>query len=100
MWGFTGRRMGGPVDVGVNDLNELLNGCRLPVPRVEQLRLQPPEETLTDRIVRPTVPSSITSMQSLLLLAAQLDDLLDTGPTHTCVSVVLAEAPSGHSRVI
>jgi len=25
----------------------LLNGCSLPVPRVEQLRLQPPEEALT-----------------------------------------------------
>ena len=40
-----------PADVGVNGLNELLNGCGLPVPRVEQLRFQPPEEALTGRIV-------------------------------------------------
>ena len=40
-----------PADVGVNCLNELLKGCGLPVPRVEQLRFQPPEEALTGRIV-------------------------------------------------
>ena len=40
-----------PANVGVNCLNELLNGCGLPVPRVEQLRFQPPEEALTSRIV-------------------------------------------------
>lgn len=39
-------------NVGINDLNELFNGCRLPVPRIEQLCFQPPEETLTGRIVR------------------------------------------------
>lgn len=36
-----------PADVGVNYLNELLNGCSLPVPGVEQLRFQSPEEALT-----------------------------------------------------
>ena len=40
-----------PADVGVNCLNELLNGCRLPVSRVEQLRFQLPKETLAGRIV-------------------------------------------------
>ena len=39
-----------PVDIRVNDLDELLDGCRLPVPRVEQLRFQPPEEALTGRL--------------------------------------------------
>ena len=39
-----------PADA-VNYLNELLNGCSLPVPRIEQLRFQPPEESLTGRIV-------------------------------------------------
>ena len=38
-----------PADLGVNCLNELLNGCALPVPRIEQLRFQPPEEALTSR---------------------------------------------------
>ena len=40
-----------PADVGVNDLNELFNGCGLPVARIKQLRFQPPEEALTGRIV-------------------------------------------------
>jgi hypothetical protein len=40
-----------PADVGVNCLNELLNGCGLPVPRIEQLRFQPPEEALAGRII-------------------------------------------------
>ncbi len=31
-------------DAGVSCLNELLNGCDLPIPRIEQLRFQPPEE--------------------------------------------------------
>ena len=35
-----------PADVRVNDLNELLNGCALPVSRIEQLRCEPPEEAL------------------------------------------------------
>ncbi len=39
------------MDVGINDLNELLNGFLLPVPRIEQLRFQPPEEALTGRIL-------------------------------------------------
>ena len=41
-----------PADVGVNGLNELLNGCGLPIPRIEQLRFQPPEEAFTSRIIR------------------------------------------------
>ena len=40
-----------PADIGVNCLNELLNGGVLPVPRIEQLRFRPPEEALTGRIV-------------------------------------------------
>jgi len=40
-----------PADVGVNGLDELLNGCGLPTLRIEQLRFQQPEETLTSRIV-------------------------------------------------
>jgi hypothetical protein len=39
------------VDVRVNNFDELLNGCRLPVSRVEQLRLQPSKEALTSRII-------------------------------------------------
>ena len=41
-----------PADVRVNNLNEFLNGCGLPVPRVEQLRFQPPEEAFTGCIIR------------------------------------------------
>lgn len=40
-----------PADVGVNYLNELLNGCSMPVPRIEQLHFQSPEEALTGSIV-------------------------------------------------
>jgi hypothetical protein len=38
-------------DVRVNDLDELFDGCCLPLPTVEQLRFQPPEEALAGRIV-------------------------------------------------
>jgi uroporphyrinogen-III synthase len=39
-------------DVGINYLDELLNGRGLPVPRVEQFRFQPAEEAFARRIVR------------------------------------------------
>ena len=40
-----------PVDVKVNDLNEFFDCCFLPVPRIEQLCFQPPEESFAGRII-------------------------------------------------
>ena len=43
------------MDVRINNLDELLNGCCPPVTRVEQFRFQPPEEALTIRIDQTTM---------------------------------------------
>ena len=40
-----------PADVGIECLSELFDGRGASVPGIEQLRLQPPEEALTCRIV-------------------------------------------------
>src|SRR4051812_6397666 len=40
-----------PADVGIECLSELFDGRGAPMPGIEQLRLQPPEEALTCRVV-------------------------------------------------
>ena len=40
-----------PTHVGINYLDELLNGRSLPVPRVERFRFQPSEEVFTCGVV-------------------------------------------------
>ena len=41
-----------PADVGINYLDELLNGRGLPVPRVEQFRFQSSEEAFARSVIR------------------------------------------------
>lgn len=41
-----------PADVGINYLNELLNGHGFPVSRVEQFHFQPSEEPFACSIIR------------------------------------------------
>ena len=41
-----------PADVQVDRLDELLNGGVLPVPRIDQLVLQPTEEAFASGVVR------------------------------------------------
>lgn len=40
-----------PMDAGINDLDELLNRQRLPIPEMEQFRLQPAEESFACGVV-------------------------------------------------
>ena len=40
-----------PEDIKINYLHELLNGCSLPVPRMEQCGLQSPKEAFAGRII-------------------------------------------------
>ena len=41
-----------PADVGVNDLDVLVDRDVLPSPRIEQFRFQSPEEDLAGRVIR------------------------------------------------
>ncbi|TCR79576.1 hypothetical protein EV561_11574 [Rhizobium sp. BK376] len=41
-----------PADVEINDFNELLDRCGLPVPGIEELRFQPSKEAFACRVVR------------------------------------------------
>ena len=40
-----------PADIEINYLHELLNGCSLSVPRMEQCGLQSPKEAFAGRII-------------------------------------------------